>query len=331
MKKTIAMIVMLIIACISFVGCGKEITLNLAYGDRTGTYSGDLVNGIPNGKGKFTTKNTDGESWTYEGEFKNGHFNGEGQITWESGYAEIGTYKDDVIVPLKGDEIKTLHTYPENFKNRSVEIVGKVFGEPEYTNDLVAFQMWSDLKNSTGNIIVYIKDKEFKVNSNDYLKITGTVGDSFKGSNSFGGEISAPTITARSYEKISYKDAVSPTLKSIEVNQTQTQHGYSVTVQKIEIAKEETRAYIKVYNGGSSRFNLYSFNSKITQNGKQYDQENNYEADYPKVQTDLLIMNSTEGIITFPAIEEEAFLMILEGRSENWNEKFTPYSFIIEV
>lgn len=115
--KRIATVVMIVLA-LSFLitGCGKEVTLDFSFGQRTGTYSGEMENGIPNGYGKFTTKNTDGTGWTYEGNWNNGHFEGEEKTTWKSGQIEIGTYLNDSIVPMKGDEIKTLYTSPENFK-----------------------------------------------------------------------------------------------------------------------------------------------------------------------------------------------------------------------
>lgn len=47
-------------------------TLHLSYGDQTGVYSGDMKDGIPDGQGKFTSKNDEGESWTYTGTFKAG-------------------------------------------------------------------------------------------------------------------------------------------------------------------------------------------------------------------------------------------------------------------
>lgn len=163
MKKVITLVCVLTIISLMLSGCNKKITLNLAYGERTGTYSGEIVNGVPDGKGKFTTTNAEGGSWTYEGEFKNGHFEGEGKTTWKSGQVEIGTYKDDKIVPLKGDEIKTLYTSTENFKGRCVEIIGKVFNSPEYVDGAVSFQMWADTENSNNNTIVYVADGDFKV------------------------------------------------------------------------------------------------------------------------------------------------------------------------
>ncbi len=330
MKK----IITLLLACcfvFSLAGCKKEMTLNLIYGDRTGTYSGDVnEQGLPNGQGKFTSVNSDGGKWTYEGEFKNGHFDGEGKTTWESGQVEIGTYKDDVIVPLKGDEIKTLYTTPENLKNHYVELTGIVFTAPEYSDDGVCVQMMSDIKNHDNNTIVYIHDKDFKVNEDDYLHIVGRVDDKFTGKNALGGEVTAPVITAREYEIYSYIDALAPTLKTVDVNQTQTQLGYSVTVQKVEYAENETRVYFKVDNQGSDKFSVYSFNTKLTQNGKQYEEQDNWDAKYPEIQTDLLVGNSSEGIIAFPPISDGAFSLIIEGSSDNWKETLSPYVFNIE-
>ena len=243
---------------------------------------------------------------------------------------EIGTYKDDVIVPMKGDEIKSLYTVPENYKNHYVEIVGRVFTTPGYADNCVTFQMYADIENSENNTIVYVFDKNFEVKQNDYVRIVGKVGETFEGENAFGGTVSCPTVTAKEYAVISYQDALAPALKTVEVNQTQTQLGYSVTIQKIEYAEKETRAYIKVDNQGTDKFSVYTFNSILTQNGKQYEEQDNWDADYPEVQTDLLVGNSSEGVIVFPTISDGNFTLIIEGNSDNWEENIEPYTFNIE-
>ena len=74
-----------------------------------------------------------------------------------------------------------------------------------------------------------------------------------------------------------------PTIKSVELSRvTQDQLGYSITVEKVEFAEKETRVYVTIQNNGSSNFSAYSFNSKIIQNGKQYEEARNYSADYPR-------------------------------------------------
>ena len=75
----------------------QDITLQMAFGERTGFYTGELLNGLPDGAGSFTTQNPDGESWTYEGNWKQGHFSGEGATYWESGFTESGWYDNDAL------------------------------------------------------------------------------------------------------------------------------------------------------------------------------------------------------------------------------------------
>ena len=330
MKRATIVVAMVLALSFLITGCGKKITLDLSFGQRIGTYSGEMEKGIPNGNGKFTTKNTDGTGWTYEGNWKKGHFEGEGKTTWESGQTEIGTYLNDSIVPMKGDEIKTLYTSPENFKNHVVEIVGKVFNTPEYSDSSVSFQMWGDFENSDKNTIVHVMDANFKVKADDYVKIIGTVGDVFKGKNAFGAEVTAPTITAKKSTVLSYQEAVVPTLKEVPANQTVTQLGYSVTVSKVEFAEKETRVYVKVENNGNAKFNLYSFNAKIVQSNKQFEEQDNWNTDYPKIQTDLLPSTSAEGIIAFPALEIKPFKILFDCSSDNWREDLKNFEYDIQ-
>jgi hypothetical protein len=76
-------------------------TLQMPYGDRTGIYTGEVVNGIPNGQGAFISKNPEGIMWTYTGELKDGQFNGNGIVEWESGDKREGTYQNGSLVEGK--------------------------------------------------------------------------------------------------------------------------------------------------------------------------------------------------------------------------------------
>ena len=75
-----------------------DFTLKAFYGDRSGIYSGEVLNSIPNGQGTFTAKNTEGTSWTYTGDFKNGHFQGNGVTSWDTGEKQEGLYENDAFV-----------------------------------------------------------------------------------------------------------------------------------------------------------------------------------------------------------------------------------------
>lgn len=108
MKKLIAF---LLCTCLLLAGCGssgstvenasaggsKEMTLNFSYGDRTGTYTGELdEDGLPNGYGTFTSQNSAGGGWTYCGEWEHGHWSGYGVSFWDDGQVYWGEYENDI-------------------------------------------------------------------------------------------------------------------------------------------------------------------------------------------------------------------------------------------
>lgn len=233
---------------------------------------------------------------------------------------------------LNESEIMAMYSSPDKFSGRSLELTGKVFGSIEYDEHGVAFQMWADPENNDLNTFILFPDTDFKIDEGEFVRITGTVDSAFQGQNAFGATITAPLILASQVEIVSYADAVDPTIKTITPEgSTQTQYGYSVTVEKIELAEKETRVYLKIENNGSDKFSLYSFNSLLVQNGQQYEEQKNYNAGYPEIQTDLVTGVSTQGVICFPAVEPNGFQLRFEAHSENWNESLEPYVFDIAV
>lgn len=233
--------------------------------------------------------------------------------------------------PLTDEEITQMYSDADSFKGRTVTIFGEVFGEVEQDKSGTYFQMWGDPANGERNTAVSYSGTDVSLSSGDYVKITGTVGGVSEGKNAFGATIKAVIITADSLELSNYIDAVSPTTKSVDINISQEQYGYKVTLDKIEFAKEETRVYLTVENGGSDNFSIYSFNTKIVQGGKQFEEQSNYEADYPEIQSDLVKGVTTEGIIAFPALELADMQLIIEGYSDNWQEDIEPYTFDVKI
>lgn len=124
----------LVLSLLTGCSSGKEITLDLSFGPRTGTYTGEMKDNLPNGEGKFTTKNEEGTKWTYEGEFKDGHFEGEGKETWEDGTVLIGTFKNDEVVPMEGSEINGWESN-DDLVDHMIKAKAKVFVDPEPIED----------------------------------------------------------------------------------------------------------------------------------------------------------------------------------------------------
>lgn len=207
MKNRILALILLCCAIFALTGCRRTVTINSAYGVKTGTYTGDTnEKGEPHGQGKFSSYNAHNEKWTYEGEFKDGHFNGEGKTTWKSGAVEIGTYKDDVIVPMKGDEISSLFSAPDSFINHFIELNGHVISKPQSSDDGFYIQVSADIGNTKNNVVVYIWDNTFNPKQDDYVRIVGKVTDISNSSVDFENSESAVMLLATDFEVLNRKE-----------------------------------------------------------------------------------------------------------------------------
>lgn len=239
-----------------------------------------------------------------------------------------GAPKEKVFI--EKDQISDLYTSPKDFKGKYVELTGRVFTNPETQDDMVFLQMWQDPKNSDHNtIIVASKEIAGDIENDDYIKLTGYIEDEFKGENMMGGEITAPQIVAEKIEKSSYKDVVSPTNKTIDVNKTIEKNGVKVTLSKVELADTETRVYLSIDNQSGFTYSFYSFDSTIIQNKRQFKEESNFEADYDEIESDISSGVKEDGIICFKAIENSNFKFICEGQSENYELDSDTFTFEI--
>jgi len=104
MKKRCALLCLLLVFPFAFAFSaaaetveGRKITLALSFGERTGIYTGGWENGLPNGMGKFSSENEDGDKWYYEGEFVDGHLHGEGRCVWDNGQEMAGHFENDAL------------------------------------------------------------------------------------------------------------------------------------------------------------------------------------------------------------------------------------------
>lgn len=230
---------------------------------------------------------------------------------------------------IKDTEINDMYSNPDDYKDKYVTFTGQIFTEPEESDGKLALQIYMDPKNSEKNTIVICDKTDLK--SDDYVKVTGYVVGTFEGENAFGGTVTAPQIRAEKIEKISYADAVAPTKHSIKVNQTKKSHGVSVTLEKVELADNQTRVYFKIKNGSKYKYSFYSFNTKIIQDNKQYEEEEDYDADYDEIHSDIPSGVEEKGVVVFKAIKNKNFKIISEGNSDNYNYDRDEFTFNINV
>lgn len=230
---------------------------------------------------------------------------------------------------LTDKEFETMYSDPKKYKGAAVEFFGRVFVEPEKDDKGTYLQVFAK-NNSDRNVLVSALDADIDIKTDDILYIKGEVSDAYKGENMMGGSIVAPIINANHVEISDYATAFSPAIKSVNVDEKIDQHGFQLTLDKIEIASEETRLHIIIENNSDNNLSFYGFNTKIISGDKQLESESNYEADYPEVQSDILPDIKTEGVITFPPLPEEGEIkVIFKGSSNDYSLDFDPFEFEI--
>ncbi|MBY7142873.1 hypothetical protein KFZ56_07330 [Virgibacillus sp. NKC19-3] len=90
--------------------------------------------------------------------------------------------------------------------------------EPEKDENGVYLQVFADPENNEKNTIIGITDPSFEVSTDDYVKVTGVIQDTFEGENVFGGNVNASVVLADIAEVVDYVIAVSPAIETIEVD-----------------------------------------------------------------------------------------------------------------
>lgn len=239
------------------------------------------------------------------------------------------TVKEEKI-SFTNENIDLLLSNPKEYKGTNIEFTGKVFVNPERDKNYIYLQVFSDPKNLTGNIIVSYGDPNYFIEKDSYVKITGVVKGGASGINVFGALLNAPQVEAHSIEVIDYITAVSPTLKTLDLGQEINQHNIIIMLDKMEFAEDETRVYLTAKNESKSKAYIWTYSAKIIQNSKQYEQQYNFQADYPELQSEILSGVISEGIITFPALDkDQSFKFIIEGHCDDYTLKFDPFEFEI--
>ncbi|MCY7762892.1 DUF4352 domain-containing protein [Bacillus spizizenii] len=226
-------------------------------------------------------------------------------------------------------DMEKLYTNANQFKNYKVDLYVKVF-DVEQDDDGTYLQGYNNPEKLSKNTLIMSDDSDLDIKDDDIIHVVGTVKDKYNGENALGGSVSAPRIIADSIEKSDYATAFAPAKKTINVDKTQNQHGFALTLQKVELAEKETRLYVKIENKSQDEISFYDFNAKIIADNKQLERKDDLSS-YPKIQSEILPGVNTEGVIVFPKIESKTAKIILEGSSENYDITINPFTFEVNL
>jgi hypothetical protein len=175
----------------------------------------------------------------------------------------------------------------------------------------------------------YTAPSDHAIKDGVWVAVSGTITGTFEGKNNFGGPFTAPDTDADRVAIITRAQAIAPAARTIEIGKQDTQNGLTITVQKIELARVETRVYVRLQNDDSGKMTLFKGNTKLIQGKKQLEPRIVFDAEDEQPQDEVLPGAETEGYIVFPPIESEPKALRLfmgEPYSSNHHE-FRDFDF----
>lgn len=245
--------------------------------------------------------------------------------------AEAPTEETEPLEYVDASDFAKVYSDADAYKGKGMQFTGQVFSVEE-DEDGIYLQVYEDLENYDHNTVVGYPGNDIEVKEDDYVIIDGVIMGTLEGENMLGGTVTAPIIMANTLTISDYITVVSPSIKTLENCGSITQNDVTITVDKVEFAEIETRLYVTVKNASEDEFDIYTYSTNAVQDGKQFEEQTNYDYDYVELNSDLRAGVETSGVITLkPMSPESEFTLYIEGRSDNWDLDFEPFKFDIEV
>lgn len=230
-------------------------------------------------------------------------------------------------------EFERVYTEGDSYAGKYMAFTGMIFNVEE-TEDAYFIQAYQDFDNANHNTTIEYGNKDIKFEQGDFIKVDGVIEGTMTYENIYGDEMVALCVEADTIEVTSYLDAALPTIKTIEVGETIEKDGYSLTLDKVEIADAETRCYYTLVNNGSNNFSLSTYTSVITQDSSQANYMISGAYFFDPEPIDALTFElrpgvETSGYIAYDSISTDGdFTIYLDGVDMN---KFKSYEFTYNV
>ncbi len=226
------------------------------------------------------------------------------------------SYSKDTL--LSEEETSKMFSNTADYIGQSVNLYGQIFNEASSDDSGTFFQMFCDPENGDKNVMIYVEGG-YKVKTDNIVLVKGVVTDTYTGDNAFGAEITGPIVSAKSVEDASYADAFAPALKTVDSGAKLEVAKIQIVVDKVEFAESETRLFVTVNNESSGNTDISTYSASITQGGKQYDYQENYDAKYELLPDSIKPGVSASGVLVFPSIEQSDFKFIFDvNTGDDW-------------
>lgn len=236
-----------------------------------------------------------------------------------------------------GEEAIVATSNPRDNVGKSLEVSGSIF-DFFSDDDYVYARIYQDFEDYKNDVSLRIKKSEASdIKEDIYVIAQGVILGDLESRSIRGGNISTSVIGVENIKVGKFEDTVAKAIKTFDINQTQTQHNISVTLQKIEVSQYDIRAYVEIKNNSYARVKIYSYQSYLIIDGRNYTEEYPLYTTYPEVDLTLNPFTYSEGIMALKALESDLLddidslkdikFTLPAPFSSNWELEFEDFTF----
>lgn len=127
---------------------------------------------------------------------------------------------------------------------------------------------------------------------------------------------------------------MAPAVETIVVNQPVTQNGVVIAIEKLEIAKSETRLFVHVQNGNPSQVTVYASEFKAPQGTTQFDAKTVFDSGNLDLPSELLPGVQANGVVFLGPVDLGGPLLaiFLAGvNTSHFNLTFQPFHWSVKL
>lgn len=228
------------------------------------------------------------------------------------------------------DDITAVASNPDSYTGKYIKFTG-IVSSVDSNDDIYGCQVYVDMDYNNSVLVEIPKSVMSEApKSNDLINFDAKIEKAKDGQTVMGVDSTWAYLVADSAEKTTYLDSFGKADTTWEfTDKVSEQNGISISVTKVEFAKDETRVYVTATNNSSDKMSIWSYSSKIIQNGQQYEQSYSYNSfeEYPELSSDLLPGATSSGILCFDKLDPAALQLYIEGSSDNYEIEFSPFTF----
>ena len=228
------------------------------------------------------------------------------------------------------DDITAVASNPDSYNGKYIKFTG-IVSTVDSNDDIYGCQVYVDMDYNNSVLVEIPKSIMPETpKTDDLINFDAKIEKSKDGQTVMGVDSTWAYLVADSAEKTTYLESFGKADATWEVtDKVAEQNGISISVTKVEFAKDETRFYVTATNNSADKMNIWSSSSKVLQNGQQYEQIYTYNSfeEYPELSSELLPGASSSGILCFDKLDPAALQLYVEGSSDNYELEFSPFIF----